>query len=291
MFFTKRIRRFFRRMRFLFGFRPSFGLRGFGFRISELKPKSEVAGRATDASRGSADIPVCRFTGLSSPVLLCGNWRLESRQNPQAGKPALRAQPNSASEFGLKPAMHTSCPHPWMLLLLACLLGCARHEPPADLTIINGAEPESLDPAIITAEADMRIGSSLFEGLTRQEPVAARAVPGLAESWDISPDGRGYTFHLRTNLQWSTGEPITADDVVYSWLRELNPATASDYAGQLYYVKNAEAFNTGKITEPVARRRSCAGQIHRARGAEPSHVIFSGHLRDAADVRRAAPDD
>ncbi len=136
-----------------------------------------------------------------------------------------------------------------MLLLLVCAMGCGRHAPPADLTIINGNEPESLDPAIITAEADMRIVSSLFEGLTRQEPVAARAVPGLAERWDISPDGTSYTFHLRTNLLWSTGEPITADDVVYSWLRELNPATASDYAGQLSYLKNAENFNTGKITD------------------------------------------
>ncbi len=44
--------------------------------------------------------------------------------------------------------------------------------------------------------------------------------------------------------------PIRADDVVYSWIRALNPATASEYAGQLYYVKNAEAFNTGKIKDP-----------------------------------------
>ena len=134
------------------------------------------------------------------------------------------------------------------LSLLVCLVGCVRREPPADLTIVNGNEPESLDPAIITAEADMRIVSSLFEGLTRQEPVAARAEPGLAERWDISPDARVYTFHLRTNLQWSTGEPITAGDVVYSWLREVNPATASDYAGQLYYLKHGEEFNSGKIT-------------------------------------------
>lgn len=139
---------------------------------------------------------------------------------------------------------------------LFCLLaaapfvsGCSRHEPPADLTIINYVEPESLDPAVIVAVADMRLVSSIFEGLTRVEPVAARAVPGLAAGWDISPDGKIYTFHLRTNLLWSTGGPITADDVVYSWLRELNPATASDYAGQLYYVKNAEAYNTGKITD------------------------------------------
>ena len=125
-----------------------------------------------------------------------------------------------------------------------------RPEPPADLTIINGAEPESLDPAIITGQPEFRIVIGLFEGLTRLDPQTARAIPGLAQSWEISPDSLTYTFHLRTNLLWSTGEPITADDVVYSWLRSLNPATASDYAGQLYYLKNAEDYNTGKITDP-----------------------------------------
>jgi oligopeptide transport system substrate-binding protein len=134
-------------------------------------------------------------------------------------------------------------------LLLAA--ACGHRETPADLTIVNSSEPESLDPAIVTAESDMRIVSGIFEGLTRQEPVAARPVPGLAERWDISPDGKTYTFHLRTHLTWSTGEPLTAGDVVYSWLRELNPATASDYAGQLFYLKNAQAYNAGKITDPA----------------------------------------
>jgi oligopeptide transport system substrate-binding protein len=134
------------------------------------------------------------------------------------------------------------------LMAVAFICGCGRHEPPADVTIINNIEPESLDPAIIVAQADMRIVSGLFEGLTRLEPKDARAVPGLAESWEISPDGKIYTFHLRTNLLWSTGEPITSDDVVYSWIRALDPKTASRYAGQLYYLKSAEDFNTGKIT-------------------------------------------
>jgi oligopeptide transport system substrate-binding protein len=134
------------------------------------------------------------------------------------------------------------------VLPLVFLLGCSRHQPPADLTIINSLEPESLDPAVITAQADSRIVLGMFEGLTRLEPVAARAVPGLASHWEISPDGKTYTFHLRTNLLWSTGESITADDVVYSWIRELNPATASEYAGQLYYLKNGPEFNTGQIT-------------------------------------------
>src|SRR5882724_1365808 len=136
------------------------------------------------------------------------------------------------------------------LISIFCLLtsGCARQEPPADVTIINGGEPESLDPAIITAQIDSRIVAGLFEGLTRLDPKTARPIPGLAERWEISPDGKIYTFHLRTNLVWSTGEPIRADDVVYSWIRALNPATASDYAGQLYYLKNAQSFNEGKIT-------------------------------------------
>jgi oligopeptide transport system substrate-binding protein len=134
------------------------------------------------------------------------------------------------------------------LLIFTLLSGCARREPAADLTIINNPEPESLDPAIIVAQADSRIVQGMFEGLTRLEPVAARAVPGLAESWDMSPDGKIYTFHLRTNLLWSTGEPITSADVVYSWIRALDPKTVSRYAGQLYYLKNAEEFNTGKIT-------------------------------------------
>lgn len=141
-----------------------------------------------------------------------------------------------------------------LLFVLAAIgllsTGCHRGEAPADITILNGGEPESLDPAVIVAQLDMRIIQGLFEGLTRFEPETAKAIPGLAQSWEISPDGRIYTFHLRTNLVWSTGDPITADDVVYSWIRTLNPATASDYSSQLYYVKNAEAFNNGTLKDP-----------------------------------------
>jgi oligopeptide transport system substrate-binding protein len=140
----------------------------------------------------------------------------------------------------------------FVFFLAACVLlsDCVRREPPADLTILNGEEPESLDPAVITGQADGRVVQGMFEGLTRADPKNARPVPGLAERWEISTDGLTYTFHLRTNLVWSTGEPIRADDVVYSWLRVLNPATACDYAGQLYYLKNAGDFNSGKIKDP-----------------------------------------
>ena len=128
------------------------------------------------------------------------------------------------------------------MMVVVVLIGCGRDEPPADLVIVNGAEPGSLDPATSTGLEELRITMALFEGLMRVDPETARPVPGLAAYYTNSLDGRVYTFHLRTNLQWSTGERITAHDFVYSWLRVLDPATASEYAGQLFYIKNAEAY-------------------------------------------------
>ena len=106
--------------------------------------------------------------------------------------------------------------------LLPSLGGCLRRETPADLVIVNGNEPESLDPAIVTGVSEMRVTKALFEGLLRLEATNARPVAALAEKWEISADAKLYTFHLRNNLTWSTGDPITTADVVYSWLRALS---------------------------------------------------------------------
>lgn len=134
-------------------------------------------------------------------------------------------------------------------LLLLILLGCGRLDP-ADLVIINGQEPESLDPALITGQADGRAVSAIFEGLTRFNERSAEPEPGLAHSWQISEDGRTYTFQLRTNAVWSTGEPISADDFVYSWRRVLDPDTACEYASLLFYVRNGEPYATGALDNP-----------------------------------------
>lgn len=129
---------------------------------------------------------------------------------------------------------------PILLLLSAC-----RPLPPADLVLHNGREPETIDPHLLTGQADGRIGSALFEGLTRFDPVTSLAIPGLAERWQISPDGRTYTFNIRSNAAWSTSTPITAHDVVWSWQRAIDPRTAADYASQYFYVVNGEAICTG----------------------------------------------
>ncbi|MBL58117.1 MAG: peptide ABC transporter substrate-binding protein [Verrucomicrobiales bacterium] len=137
----------------------------------------------------------------------------------------------------------------FLCLLIIGQTGCFQQHGQADFIVINGPDPEALDPAIITSQADGRIVSAMFEGLTRFNAVTAQAEPALAKNWDITDNGKIYTFHLRENLRWSTGEPITANDVVYSWRRAVNPLTASDYAGMLFYVKNAEAINSGKIND------------------------------------------
>ena len=113
--------------------------------------------------------------------------------------------------------------------------------------VSNNAEPESLDPAKIQGVPEHRLFESLFEGLVAYDPQTADGIPGVAESWEISEDGKTYTFKLRENAVWSDGEPITANDVVYSWLRELAPETASPYAWfPAMFIEGAAEYNAGE---------------------------------------------
>jgi oligopeptide transport system substrate-binding protein len=125
---------------------------------------------------------------------------------------------------------------------------CSRVPDRADLVFLNGAEPESIDPAVITGQPDGRIAYALLEGLTAFDS-AGQPQPGVAERWELSPDGRVYTFHLRHDAKWSNGETVTARDFYLSWKRTLTPETAADYSYQLYYLHNAKDFNEGKIKD------------------------------------------
>jgi len=80
----------------------------------------------------------------------------------------------------------------------------------------------------------------------------SQAVPAAAERWEVSADGLVWTFHLRPGLQWSNGEPLSADDFVQSWRRMLTPALGAEYSYLLFPVKNAAAFNHGEIHDPAA---------------------------------------
>jgi len=117
------------------------------------------------------------------------------------------------------------------------------------LVINNAAEVQSLDPGLARGVPEFRVLIGLFEGLTAYEPGTLRPRPGVAERWEVSPDGRIYIFHLR-DCSWSDGRPVTAHDFVQSWRRVLDPCTPTDYAHQLFYLRGAEEFNAGRNPDP-----------------------------------------
>lgn len=120
--------------------------------------------------------------------------------------------------------------------------------PEKQIFVFNvNAEPETLDPALMTGVPEGTLALALFEGLVAHHPETLEPIPGMAEGWELSADRLTYTFHLRESAQWSNGDPVTADDFVYSWKRVLEPKTASQYAYMLFPVKNAEAFNSNKL--------------------------------------------
>jgi oligopeptide transport system substrate-binding protein len=114
-----------------------------------------------------------------------------------------------------------------------------------------GSEPKTIDPTLNSSVDGSNVINSTFEGLTR---ITDKMVPGpgVAKTWDISPDGKTYTFHLREDAKWSDGRAVTANDFYFSWSRLLNPATNADYAYQMFYIKNAENyFNKKEILSNV----------------------------------------
>ena len=112
------------------------------------------------------------------------------------------------------------------------------------------ADPPTLDPSLATDVVSERVLDDLFEGLVTLG-ADGRTVPGVATSWDTSADGKTWTFHLRNAARWSDGQPVTANDFVYAWRRQVNPVTASQYAQALAPIENAMEIATGKM--PVER--------------------------------------
>ena len=107
------------------------------------------------------------------------------------------------------------------------------------------AMPRSLDPLLLTDVPAQWVVDDLFEGLTSFD-IDGNLIPGVARSWDTSPDGRTWTFHLRPEARWSNGDPVTAADFVYAWRREVDPKTGAEYAQSLAPLRNAMDIAIGK---------------------------------------------
>lgn len=128
---------------------------------------------------------------------------------------------------------------------------------PAEFSLQSGSDVKTLDPARATGSVEGRILWELFEGLLRMMPEgepdpetglqAMSPQPGMARSFEVSPDNKRYTFHLRDDIRWTNGRPITSHDFAWSWQRVLHPGTASEYAFHLHSVPYARAYNLGIV--------------------------------------------
>jgi oligopeptide transport system substrate-binding protein len=110
------------------------------------------------------------------------------------------------------------------------------------ITIGWGAEPPSLDPGLATDVTSSNVLLNIMDPLVTLgsdlEPV-----PALAESWDVSQDGKTVTFHLRGDGKWTNGDPVTAEDFEWSWKRTISPELAADYGYQFFGIVGAAEYN------------------------------------------------
>jgi len=112
---------------------------------------------------------------------------------------------------------------------------------------VTGDEPETLDPVISNGQPEARLYLALFEGLVEYNPKTLEPEPALAERWHINNDSSEFTFHLRTNGRWSNGDPIDANDFVYSFRRALDKKTASHNVSLTLQLKYAQAVNEQQV--------------------------------------------
>jgi len=135
--------------------------------------------------------------------------------------------------------------------------GCGQGIPDVDegvangiLLFGNGAEPKTLDPQRATGVTENHIISALLEGLISYHPTDDNLPePGVAESWEANDDASVWTFKLREDALWTNGDPVTAEDFVYSYQRMLNPDFTGEYAQMLFVIRNAEGYNKGRLED------------------------------------------
>lgn len=117
---------------------------------------------------------------------------------------------------------------------------------PSKLTWRVSSDPPTLDPQINSKSVGRQINERIFEGLIKQN-YDLEILPGVAETWDVSDDGKTITFNLREDAKWSDGEPVTSKDFEYAWKRGLDPENAIAKVADFFYVENAEAYLLGEV--------------------------------------------
>jgi oligopeptide transport system substrate-binding protein len=172
-----------------------------------------------------------------------------------------------------------------ILLSILLVTLAAGQEDETVLRACWGPEPQELDPAKIEILEDARYAYALFEGLASFGPDNVTPVPGLAEKWEVSPDGLEYTFHLR-DAKWSDGVPITAHDVAFSWRRIIDPATEAPWVHLFECIAKVRAFRKALEADDavevfLTRKGNVRPETWRV-------IVEGGCVRHAAKLREVA---
>jgi oligopeptide transport system substrate-binding protein len=159
---------------------------------------------------------------------------------------------------------------------------------------VTGDEPESLDPAISNGQPEARICMALYDGLVEYHPKNMSPVPALAERWQSNNDSSEFKFYLRHNGRWSNGDPIKAQDFVYTIRRVVSKETASRNAYLAYYIKYAQALNEGRVfvRDPKTGQFLLAKDFDETTPAEPiaGSPLDSGKAEFGATAENPEPD-
>ncbi len=181
-----------------------------------------------------------------------------SRREEPVGR-GLRSAPHAAAAKGLAALPSVLC-LAVAAAFLAFATGCSRRDSPSAsattapptaqlLRLSQRSEPATLDPHLATLPDEFFLIRTLTEGLVVPNPDGGPPLPGVAERWETSVDGRTWTFHLRADARWSNGDPVTAADFVYSFRRALTPALGAPKAPLFFVLKNAAAFYRGQLAD------------------------------------------
>jgi oligopeptide transport system substrate-binding protein len=166
---------------------------------------------------------------------------------------------------------------PIVLLVVALLASMSldRPLPPAELVVIERSDVYTLDPQRMSYQHELRRARVIYETLVNLRASDCEVVPGVAERWELSPDGRTYTFHLREDARWSNGDTVTSRDFAYAWRRAILADTAADYSGLFFAIEGAEQFFKDRQAALSAAAKSVA-----AGSAIDAETMWGNTVRD-----------
>ena len=177
-----------------------------------------------------------------------------------------------------------------VLLVAAVLMSFARTAVFAEVPDYGGAYveglagfPQAMNPVLANDDASRSVAALIFSGLTKPDE-SGQPVPDLAQSWDISPDGKTYTFVIRSNARWHDGTPVTADDAVFTFKLLQDPQYLGALSG-IWRDVSVEKVDERTIKLGLQKDSFAPFIEYTSLGLLPSHLLAGTSIRDLATHR------